>query len=338
MTQIFMMMNDLILSFPDHLEQSLKAADSAAASWKFPARRFESIAITGLGGSGIGGSMVADWISKTAAIPVSVNKNYDLPAFVGRNTLVLACSYSGNTEETLEAARQAAASGAEVAVLSSGGALLELALKNGWNALELPGGNPPRSMLGWNLGGLMRMLDFYEVELPNYRHSFSDAIGRMRENKDLIRKDAAEAARILAGHCTVFYATEGMAGLAMRIRQQINENGKMLGWSAAIPEMNHNELVGWAGGDERYAVVFMRHTEEHTRNAYRAELNKSLIEKKTPTVLEWRSEGVDLISQSLGMSHFADWVSLELSEINGVDILDIKVIDELKDRLSKRPS
>ncbi len=331
-------MNQLILSFPDHLEQSLEAADRAAQSWKFPARRFESIAISGLGGSGIGGTMVADWISKTALVPVSVNKNYDTPAFVGRNTLFIACSYSGNTEETLEATRQAASTGAEIAVVSSGGALLEMARSHAWNSFEVPGGNPPRSMLGWNLGGLMRLLDFYEVDVPDYRTAFADAIGRMRRDVELIQKNAAVAAHSLAGHCTVFYATEGMGGLATRIRQQINENGKMLGWSASIPEMNHNELVGWAGGDERYAVVFMRHDQEHARNAYRAELNKALIAQKTPTVLEWRAEGVDLISQSLSMSHFADWVSLELSEINKVDILDIKVIDELKQRLSQKES
>jgi len=329
-------MEELILHFPDHLESALQEADRAAQHWKFPARRFESIVITGLGGSGIGGSMVADWVQSTARCPIVVNKNYDLPAFVNRNTLVLACSYSGNTEETLSATRQAAAAGAEVAVVSSGGALLAMAREQGWNAFEVPGGNPPRSMLGWNLGGLMRLLDYYDAGVPDYRTAFAQAIAGMRAHQTSIRTEAETQALELQGRCLVFYATEGMGGLAMRLRQQFNENSKMLGWSAAIPEMNHNELVGWAGGSEHYAVVFMRHGFEHPRNAYRAELNADLIRRYTPHLQHWSGPGDSLIAQSLWLSHWADWASLKLSELNRVDILDIAVIDDLKTRLGAR--
>jgi len=327
------MMKDLIAGFPDHLEEGLRIAERA--KWKNPAKRFNAVVITGLGGSGIGGSLAAEWMSASSHTPIFVNKDYYLPAFVNENTLVIASSYSGNTEETLGALGQAIERKAEIAIITSGGRALELATENGFNAFVVEGGNPPRSMLGFSITGLMSFLSFYGLQTPDYVASWKEAIQAMRNDIDSIHVQAKAYAELLKNHCAVVYSTDGLAAMGERLRQQLNENAKMLGWSSAIPEMNHNELVGWAGGNSNFAVILLRSDFEFDRNAIRADLNKDILLKRTPTVLEWRAPGSSLISQSLYLNHLGDWVSYYLSEIHKVDIMDIDVIGFLKSELGK---
>ena len=327
-------MKELIRDFPDHLKHATDLV--AQAKWKNPAKRFKAILVTGLGGSGIGGSLVSEWMASTSATPILVNKDYYLPAWVDENCLVIACSYSGNTEETLSATKEALDRNAEVAVITSGGQMLSIAQDHGLNALVVPGGNPPRSMMGYSVTGLMAYMDFYGLNTPDYKSAWQEAIDKMKAEADEFYSKAEAYAQQLHGRYPVVYSTDGLAALAERIRQQLNENAKMVGWSAAIPEMNHNELVGWAGGNDQFAVILLRHSAEHERNAMRAEINKDILKKHTPHLLEWRSDASSPIAQVLCLSHLADWVSYHLSEMNGVDIMDIKVIDFLKSELSQR--
>ncbi len=330
---LYPMMKDLIAAFPDHLEEGLRIAKRA--KWKNPAKRFKAVVITGLGGSGIGGSLAAEWMMASSHTPIFVNKDYYLPAFVDENTLVIASSYSGNTEETLSALEQALERKAEVAIITSGGRALELATENQLNSFVVEGGNPPRSMLGYSITGLMSFLDFYGLQTPDYIASWKEAIEAMRNDIDSIHAQAKVYAEQIKNHCAVVYCTDGLAAMGERLRQQLNENSKMLGWSSAIPEMNHNELVGWAGGNESFGVIILRSDFEYDRNAIRADINKDILLKRTSTVLEWKAPGSSLISQSLYLNHLGDWVSYYLSEIHQVDIMDIKVIDFLKSELGK---
>jgi glucose/mannose-6-phosphate isomerase len=326
-------MKTLINDFPKHLEEGLTIA--AKAKWNNPGKRFKAILITGLGGSGIGGSLAAEWMASTSATPILVNKDYYLPAWVDENALVIACSYSGNTEETLSALHQALDRKAEVAVITSGGQVLDIAKKKDLNAFVVPGGNPPRSMMGYSITGLMAYLEFYGLNIPDWRAAWTEAISKMTTERDAIYKEAEGYSEQLYGRYPVVYATDGLAAMAERIRQQLNENSKMLGWSSAIPEMNHNELVGWAGGNDQFAVIMLRHSGEYARNGIRAGINKDILLKRTPHVMEWSSDAAHPIAQALCLSYLADWTSYHLSEKNGVDIMDIDVIDFLKSELGK---
>lgn len=236
-------MKTLINDFPEHLAHGLQIAHNA--QWKNPSKHFKAVLITGLGGSGIGGSLAAEWMAPFSATPILVNKDYYLPAWVDEHTLVMACSYSGNTEETLSAMQQALARKAEVAVITSGGKVKELADNHGLNAFVVPGGNPPRSMMGYSISGLMAYLEFYGFNMPDWQDAWREAITKMQAERDGFYQQAETYAQQLFGKYPVIYATDGLSALAERIRQQFNENSKMVGWSAAIPEMNHNELVGW---------------------------------------------------------------------------------------------
>ena len=326
-------MKTLINDFPEHLVHGLQIANDV--QWQHPDKRFKAILITGLGGSGIGGSLASEWMGAYSTAPILVNKDYYLPAWVDEHALVIACSYSGNTEETLSAMQQGLDREAEVAVITSGGKVKELANTHGLNAFIVPGGNPPRSMMGYSITGLMAYLEFYGLNTPAWRDAWQEAIGKMRAERDAIYQQAETYARQLYGKYPVIYATDGLAALAERIRQQFNENSKMVGWAAAIPEMNHNELVGWAGGNDSFAVVMLRHSGEYERNAIRAEINKDILRQRTQNIIEWRSDAQHPIAQALCLCYLADWTSYHLSELNQVDIMDIEVIDFLKSELRK---
>lgn len=326
---------DLIADFHEHLSEALTSIESAEL--RKPQREIRNVLITGLGGSGIGGSMVAELAAPVATVPITVNKDYRIPAFVGEHTLVIACSYSGNTEETLMATRQALEAGAEVACIASGGELFEIARDKGLNLLSMQGGHPPRSMFGYSFSYLCYFLSFYGIADLDVKADLNESIKLLHNEEADIIQSAEELATTLKGKTPIIYAVSGGLGLATRWRQQLNENAKMLAWQAEIPEMNHNELVGWEGGNSNFVPVFLRHKTDFERSQKRIAIIKDILNKKTDHVLEVWSKGESAIARILYLVHFGDWVSYYLSEINGVDIMDIKSIDLLKSELSKLP-
>ena len=328
-------MKDLISNFADHISDAINNIEGAKL--KGAERPIHNVLITGLGGSGIGGTIVAELASPICSVPISVNKNYSIPAFVGENTLVIACSYSGNTEETLSATREALKRKAMVACITSGGELYDIAQAAGLNVLTMRGGNPPRSMFAFSFSYLCYLLKHYNLIELDVMAGLGNAVNLINGEEASVLIEAEQLASRLRGKTAIIYAVSGSAGIAARWRQQLNENAKMLAWEAEIPEMNHNELVGWEGGNEQYAPVFLRHKDDFDRNQKRIEIIKSIISEKTSHINELWSIGNGPIERTLYLVHFGDWVSYYLSEFNKVDIMDIKSIDLLKSELSKIP-
>jgi glucose/mannose-6-phosphate isomerase len=293
------------------------------------------VVITGLGGSGIGGSIVADLLAGECAFPILVNKDYHLPAFVSKQTLVLACSYSGNTEETLMAMAEALEAGAQVAVITSGGLMAQRADEAGLNKILVPGGNPPRSMLGYAMVALLHYAQHYGLASTAYSEQVRMAANALRSEQAAMQAQSQQLAEKLQGKTVATYAANGMGGIATRWRQQLNENSKMPGWDAVVPEMNHNELVGWAGGTNAYAAIFLRSNHDYGRNQLRMDINREQIAAHTPYVFEvWAKQGT-MLQEALYLIAYGDWLSYYLSELNKVDIMDIAVIDYLKTELGK---
>ncbi len=328
-------MKDLISNFSEQISEALDTIEGLELTP--PSREIHNVLITGLGGSGIGGTIVADMVAPLSSVPVVVNKNYLLPGFVGKNTLVISCSYSGNTEETLAATKQALHKGAEVACITSGGELYDIAKSGNLNMITMQGGNPPRSMFAYSFSFLCYYMQFYGIARLNVEKDLEEAIRLINDEEAGILIEAEQMSSHLKGKIPVIYAVSGNLGVASRWRQQFNENAKMLCWEAEIPEMNHNELVGWEGGSNKYAPIFLRNKKDYSRNQRRIEINKSIISEKAGQVQELWSKGNSAIERILYLVHFGDWVSYYLSEINKVDIMDIKSIDLLKSELSKLP-
>jgi len=326
---------ELIANFSLHLREAI--ANVSESNLKKPEALINNVLITGLGGSGIGGTIAAELSAPIASVPIAVNKDYNLPAYVNENTLVIVCSYSGNTEETLSALDIAMSKKAEIACITSGGKLNEIAKAKGFNCLNMGDGNPPRSMLAYSFTYLFYLLRFYDVALFDVKKDIRNAADLLDNEEESIKQAAHQVAKQLEGKTTAIYAVSGNLGIASRLRQQLNENAKMLAWEAEVPEMNHNELVGWEGGNNRFAALFLRNDSDYIRNQKRIDIIKKIIDKKTDTLIEVWSKGSSPIEKALYLIHLGDWVSYYLSEINQVDIIDIKSIDLLKSELSKIP-
>jgi len=328
----FNYMLNLIKQFPNHIQEAIGIFEATTFTEK---QDIQNIVITGLGGSGIGGTIAAELCSDQIKVPVLVNKGYHLPAFVGPNTLVLVCSYSGNTEETLLALNQALESKAQISAITSGGILEELAARHNFDHVVIPGGNPPRSMLAYSLSILLLVLEKYNFVNLYAKNNLLAASLLLQNEVDSIALNAKELAAKTKNNVPVTYATSGFAGVATRWRQQFNENAKLPGWDAEVPEMNHNELVGWAGGNNSFVVYFLRSTDDFYRNQKRVEISSEIIQKHVAQVYDIWTQGVSKIEQAFYLIHLGDWISYYLSEERKVDIFDIDVIDHLKSELSK---
>ena len=328
-----MLMKDYISDFSNHLIEAMKIGENK--NLKNKNLNINNILIAGLGGSGIGGSIIADVFASQVNIPILISKDYSIPNFVNKNTLVIASSYSGNTEETIYAVKKALKMNAEVAIITSGGKLKEIAEKNNLNKIYIPGGHPPRAMFGYSFTQLFYLLNHYNVIDLSFVAEFKKSISLLVKNEKNIKDGALMLAKNLYNKTPVIYVAHGFEGVATRFRQQLNENSKMLCWHHVIPEMNHNELLGWRVNVDKLAVVFFRNELDNKRNKIRIEINKEVVKKHTKDVYEVISQGDSVIQNTLYHIHFGDWVSWYLSELNDVDAIEIDVINYLKKELAK---
>jgi glucose/mannose-6-phosphate isomerase len=326
-------MHTLIEGFPRHLKEALEIGRKAAL--KPAGGPYTNVVVTGLGGSGIGGRIAAQLVSGGAKCPIEVYNNYYLPGYVGPRSLVIACSYSGNTEETLAAMDQALAKGARVACITSGGTMLETAKARGLDHIVIPGGNPPRTMLAYSLVQQFFLLHHFGIIGEGFEGAIRSAADMLERDRASIHKAAQELTDKLFGKRLVIYSEAATEAVSIRFRQQVNENSKELCWHHAIPEMNHNELVGWAGGSDAFAVVIFRHKEDLERNQTRIEINKEVIQRYTPHVHEVWSKGDTAHARQLYLIHLGDWVSYYWAQKKGVDPIEIAVINMLKGKLAE---
>lgn len=326
-------MDKLIADFPQNITDALKIA--AAFKLKNNPNEIRNIVICGMGGSGIGGKIFAQWVQDEISLPIQICQDYNLPHFVDKFTLVIGSSYSGNTEETISAVKEAKERGALILGICSGGQLKDFCEENNYDYIIVPGGNPPRSALAFSVVQLINI--FVQLGLIDFKFlkQLESARDLIISENAFIKKEAIELAHFLKGKVGVFYSETKYESIIVRARQQFNENSKLLCWHHVIPEMNHNELVGWGGGDNRFAAVFFDTKDLNPRNNKRLEITISDVRKKTENVRIISSKGENQIERSIYLTHLVDWSSFYLSELNEVDVMDIKVIDFLKDALSK---
>jgi len=328
------MMNTLIEKFPAQLKEAIDIGRDAEI--RPHTSEIHNLYIAGLGGSGIGANFVSEFIREESKIPCIIGKGYTVPAFVGENTLAICSSYSGNTEETLQSFSHILTTGAKLVVVSSGGQLIALAKKHNLDFIQLPSGWPsPRACLGYSLVQQLSILEKLNIIGHKALAQVKTSIDLLKFDQDDIQATAKTIAEQIFNKIPIIYTTDRMEAVAVRLRQQINENAKMLCWHHVIPEMNHNELVGWTSRDERLAVLYLRNKDDLKRNQLRMDINKEIIGQYTKTIIDVYSKGNSLIEKSIYFIHLGDWISWFLSELREVDSMEIKVIDYLKSELAK---
>ncbi len=328
------MMDQLVQRFPTQLREAIQIGQSVQIQpHDHP---IHHVLVAGMGGSGIGANFVAALIRNECRIPYLISKGYVAPAYLGENTLAIASSYSGNTEETLQVFRQMTRSGAKVVVIASGGQLIEEALDRGYDYIQVPAGWPsPRACLGYSLTQQLFVLRKLGLISEKITKQLENVATLLEDEEAAIKAEAMSIAKFLLEKIPVIYTTTRMEAVAVRWRQQFNENAKVLSWHHVIPEMNHNELVGWRQENNQLAVLYLRNHNDLPRNQTRIQINKEIIGGYTQSIRDVYSKGDNLVERALYLVHLGDWVSVYLAKLKDIDPVEIKVIDYLKIELSK---
>lgn len=328
-------MKQLVANFTNQLKEAIKIGLEAKLSKS--ERPFSNVVITGMGGSGIGGTIVSELVLNETTVPITISKNYFLPSCVNENTLVIVSSYSGDTEETLKAMGSALERGAKVVCITSGGKILSLAQEKGINSIVIPGKMPPRACLSYSMVQIFFILNHFGIITDIFKNELESSIELLETEEENIQKEAKEIALVLFNKLPVIYTGAGKEGIAIRWKQQFNENAKMLAWHNVIPEMNHNELVGWSEKHPELGVVILRDDVEYVRTAKRIDITKEIILKCTDQIKYAYSKGGTAIEKAIYLIHLGDWVSVFLAEMRNVNPNEIEVINYLKSSLAELP-
>lgn len=329
-------MFEVTASLPD---QVFDAAVRARGLSGLPDReRIEHVVVLGMGGSGVSGDVLAAAAGPFLPVPVIVSKGYELPAFVGESSLVFAVSFSGNTEETVEAASAAAVAGARLVVVTSGGELGRLAESWGVPTVGLPDDIPqPRAGLGAMAIPLMIVLE--EIGLfPGAQQWVDFAVEQLRERRDqLVGADsiAKQLAKQIGRTIPLIHGGGELGGVAAaRWKTQINENANAPAFWNVHPELCHNEVQGWGQhGDvtrQVLTLVNLRHEFEHPQIARRFDVVLPLLDEVMASVQEVWAEGEGQLAQLLDLILIGDFVSLELAAQEGIDPGPIDALNHVK--------
>lgn len=336
-------MTHLIVKLPEQLEEAYEIGKKAELPRSFA--DVKNVVISGLGGSAIGGDLLRSLTMGESKVPIAVNRDYDIPAYVGPDTLFVASSYSGNTEETLRAFDLALAAGAKVLCISSGGELTSRAEKAGVPVVRIPGGPAPRAALGYSFLPLlvaMRSLGLVQDHPDDVDEMLSVMTGLRQvlgpESPEAVNQ-SKQLARRLYKRLPIIYGAEGYrAVVAQRWKGQVNENSKAPAYWNVYPELDHNEIVGWRSNPELLSnmyVVNLRDKTESPKMQRRIEVTSEVIEKYAAGVENVWAVGRSDLAKLFSLVYIGDFASLYLAFLNNEDPLPVESISYLKGKLAE---
>jgi len=333
-------MLDKALSLPDQMEETPRYLEGFIP----PGGDIRNVVIIGMGGSRIGGDLIKAQYRQQLEIPFEVCSSYLIPHYTGRDSLVVAVSYSGNTEETLTAFEQAYAAGARTVCITSGGALREKALNYNLSCIYIPGGLPPRAALGFihtatsmalEKSGILENQDLARSETVALLKVLKSQWGPSTPSESNAAKRCASSLHNKTA--AIFASGDFTAAAAERWRCQLNENAKMVAYSNKFPEMNHNELVGWTQPGKSYDsfhAVILRDRQDPARIDQRVDFTKEVLEKRT-SVSEFIAQGDSSLARLLFLVYLGDIISVYCALLNRVNPTSIDIIDAMKEFLRK---
>lgn len=326
-------------------EQVAQAAINSVATPGLPLKHeIENVVVLGMGGSGISGDVLVAVAAPFMPVPVAVVKGYSVPAFVGPGSLVFAMSFSGNTEETIEASTDALRHGAKVVFVTSGGEMARMAWAAGAPLISVPSDIPqPRAAIG--AMSIPPLVVLEEIGLfPGATHWIDLAVAQLQRRRDSLIQNPSEIESIAEriGDAIPLIHSSGAIGRAgaQRWKTQINENAKRPAFYSVYSENCHNELAGWDFLNDltrsRMVIVNLRHESEHPQVVRRFEIAYDLMGSKVKDVISVKGVGEGELSQLLDLILTGDFVSLQIAKDNGIDPGPIPVLNEMKNRLSGR--
>lgn len=335
-------MFDVISNFPNQIQEAYEIGMNIQVRDEL--KNVRNIIICGLGGSAIGGDLLRSLLWYEIKIPMYVNRNYKLPAFADENSLVIISSYSGNTEESLSAYEDAKSRNCKMACISSGGNLTVMAENDGLLLIKTPKGYQPRAALAFS---------FFPLLILMYKLGFAaeqyDAIMRIKKrcedkclqysNPDETKNTALKMAMFLQGKIPVLYSSTDLLDIVnLRWRGQFNENAKMLAFGNYLPEMNHNEIVGWQENPEllkHLTILFFKDEDDQPRILKRMDITLDIIAPLAGGLVLIDGDGASKIERIFDIVYLGDWVSFYLAILNKIDPTPVEKINFLKNKLSE---
>lgn len=334
-------MFEVLVNFSRQIEEAVAIGGGIKLDKEYP--DVKNIVICGMGGSAIGGDLLRSVLQYEIKIPIYINRNYRLPAFAGENTLVIASSYSGNTEETLSAYQEAKERGCKIICISSGGNLSLLAENEGIFLIKIPRGYQPRCAIAYSFFPLLKLLNklgFVSDKSKETLRIISKMKKRSHEYPVLIEGNPAlKIAQYLQGKYPVIYSSTDLLDIVnLRWRGQINENAKSMAFGSLLPEMNHNEILGWQENPElmkKLLIISLEDKDDHPQIKKRQKITFSLISNLSDMLLEIEGEGESLLERVFDLIHLGDWVSFYLAVLYKVDPTPVEKINYLKSKLTE---
>jgi glucose/mannose-6-phosphate isomerase len=325
-------------NFTKQLSDALKIGQSLDLDR--PGSDIRNVVIAGMGGSGIGANLVESLTFGRIPIPITVCKSYNIPQFVSPHTLFIACSYSGNTEETVAALHKALLKRAHVIAIASGGKLLDICKEYNLFYIQLPssGSDSPRAMLPYNLIALLYVLYHTNLIGAAFIKETENAIEFLNRGEKGIQSEAELIAKKLKGKLPVIYCDNRLYAMALRFQQQLNENAKQMAHVNTFPEVNHNEVEGWRFPEQLMPMlqpIYMYSDHDHERVEKRMEICRDIFEKKSNPIIDIIGEGASLLEQYFYLIHLTDWISCYLAKENGVEPDPTESIAHVKSELDK---
>jgi glucose/mannose-6-phosphate isomerase len=304
----------------------------------------DNVIVAGMGGSGIGGDLLKDWARNKTTVPIEVNREYQLPDYAGKKTLVLIISYSGDTEESLSAFLDALKRKCMIYCISSGGALLKYAEKLNVPYLRVPTGMPPRAALPYLFIPMLVCMEKAGL-VSGVSEELKEALillEKISENNSpekTIKENFSKTLAVNIGKTSpVIYGFGVYRSVAQRFKQQFNENSKMPSKWEVFSELNHNEIVGWENSGELascFSVIFIRDKDEPVKIKSRIETTKQIMNRAGLRMFDVSAQGKSSLAKMISTIIIGDFTSVYLAILHDVDPTPVKTINYLKDTLKE---
>lgn len=321
---------DVLTQFPSQLRRALLLKAE-------PSREPKSVVVAGMGGSALGGQLLADLVREQLGVPLIIHRDYFLPEFVDETSLVVAVSYSGDTTETISALESAIKRGSDIVTISSGGKLKVMADSYGFPHICIPRGLQPRmawAYVALSLVNVLQAAELFELQAEGLTELID---GLAHEYHPAHQNGTMEMACALHGLIPVFISASSTSILPYKWKININENAKQLAFANCLPEFNHNEMTGWRYPEEsikRLALVFIRTDYEGDSITRRIEITKEILRGQPGDVLEFKAPGRTKIDQLFGSIYAGDFMSYYLALLNRENPAPVDAVEHLKVRLA----
>ncbi len=335
-------MKKSIYDFPEHMQEAISIGQSINLHGNYD--QIKNVVVAGMGGSAIGGDVVRALMSDKMKVPFFVSRHYQLPSWVNESTLVICSSYSGNTEETLSAFENAVNRSATILGITTGGKLEKLLNEQNLDCVKIPGGLQPRAALAFSFVPMLfvaQKIGLVDQDPTENLHLTIDLLKKVRDQYQSETDDNptfALANRIAQTIPVIYGETESTEVVAVRWKGQLAENSKMLSYCNFLPELNHNEIVGWENNPElmkHLSLIWLVDDSGHKRVKYRHQISQKIINSNPAMQHTVKVNGPDHFSRFLHLIHFGDWVSYWCAKVHGTDPTPVHKIDQLKRELSQ---